>query len=293
MSSFNRSNIPTMSDNPIDIHKATSGGNMTDADYLDDHYVAMQPEYEHMLRLVGIEQGWKVLDAGCGGGSYLPLLSELVGESGHVMATDVAAENVQRVLDRTARAEFRCDVGSRTANVIELPFPDDSFDAVWCAAVTQYLTDDEVLTAFTEFKRVVRPGGLIAVKEGDFTSFHFGPFPSDVIWRLFIEDLHGTTRGVIRSPEFAATFRALKLEDVTSRTILAERCQPLRPVERRFIQEVFLFMSSLSLRLNISAGDKEMWRALSNVDDPGHILNDDDFFYREPHNVTIGRVPTS
>ena len=69
-----------MSDNPIDVHKATSGGNMTDADYLDDHHVAMQPEYRRYVTLVGIEQGWKVLDAGGGGGSDLPLLSELVGE---------------------------------------------------------------------------------------------------------------------------------------------------------------------------------------------------------------------
>ena len=73
------------------------------------------------------------------------------------MARYVAAEKRQRVLDRTARAEFRCDVGSRMVNVIELPFPDHSFDAVWCAAVTQNLQTMK-FTALTEFKRVVRPG---------------------------------------------------------------------------------------------------------------------------------------
>ncbi len=281
-----------MSDgNPTDTHKATSGGNMTDANYLDDHYAAMQPEYEYMLRMVGIEQGWKVLDAGCGGGSYMQLLTELVGEAGCLVATDLAAENVERVLQRIEQAEFACEVEARTANVIELPFPDDSFDAVWCAAVTQYLSDDEVLVAFNEFKRVVRPGGIIAIKEGDFTSFHFGPFPSAVIWRSFITDMRGMTRGVLRAPEFAATFRRLGLDSVFSRTTLAERHQPLRPVERRFIREVLLFMSSHSLQLDLTDEDKDLWRALRDVDAPQHLLNNQDFFYRESHTVIVGRLP--
>ena len=278
-------------DHSVDTHQATSGGHMTDANYLDDHYAAMQPEYEHMLRSVGIGQGWKVLDAGCGGGSYLRLLTELVGEAGHVTATDLAPENVQRVLERIDRAEFNCDVKARTANVTELPFPDDSFDAVWCAAVTQYLSDDEVVTAFKEFKRVVRPGGLVAIKEGDFTSFHFGPFPSAVLWRFLIQGIHGTARGVLRAPEFAANFRALGLTNIVSRTTLAERYQPLTPVEERFIREVLSFASSLGLESDLSEDDKAVWRALGNMDDPQHILRNENFFYREPHNVTIGRVP--
>jgi cyclopropane fatty-acyl-phospholipid synthase-like methyltransferase len=37
---------------------------------LDNHYIAMQAEYEEQLRWVGLEPGWHVLDAGCGGGSF-------------------------------------------------------------------------------------------------------------------------------------------------------------------------------------------------------------------------------
>ena len=50
-----------------------------------------------MLRWVGIQPGWHVLDAGCGSGSYLSLLTELVGAQGSVSAIDLASENVQRV----------------------------------------------------------------------------------------------------------------------------------------------------------------------------------------------------
>ncbi|UCH25467.1 MAG: class I SAM-dependent methyltransferase [Trueperaceae bacterium] len=283
-----------MSNNhPIDSHNATSGGKMSEARYLDDHYEATKVDYEQMLRSVGIEKGWNVLDAGGGGGSYLRLLTELVGDSGTVMITDLASENVQHVAARIDRGEFRCRVETRTANVVELPFPDDAFDAVWCAAVTQYLSDDEVVTAFNEFKRVVRPGGLVAIKEGDITAWHFGPFPSAVIWRSFIEYMDRPERGFMRAPKFAAMFRAAGLENIVSRTTLIEKYQPLSPVERRFIREAFKYMSSLNLKLDLSDDDKEWWLALSNVDDPQHILNDEDFFYREPHNVTVGRVPTT
>ncbi len=177
--------------------------------------------------------------------------------------------------------------------MVELPFLDDTFDAVWCAAVTQYLSDDEVVVAFNEFKRVVRPGGVVAIKEGDITAWHFGPFPSAVIWRSFIEYMDRPERGFMRAPKFAAMFRALGLERIVSRTTMVEKYQPLSPVERRFIREAFKYMSSLNLKLDLSDDDKDLWLALSNVDDPQHILNDEDFFYREPHNVTVGRVPTS
>ena len=45
------------------------------------------------------------------------------------------------------------------------PFPDDQFDAVWCANVTHYLRDDDLRTAMAEFRRVVRPGGMVAIKD--------------------------------------------------------------------------------------------------------------------------------
>jgi hypothetical protein len=45
---------------------------LADTEWLDNHYLAMQPEYEDMLRWVGLQSGWKVLDAACGTGSFLP-----------------------------------------------------------------------------------------------------------------------------------------------------------------------------------------------------------------------------
>lgn len=60
----------------------STGHALSAAAWLDAHYLAAQPEYEAMLRSAGFQRGWRVLDAGCGGGSYLPLLAEMVGPHG-------------------------------------------------------------------------------------------------------------------------------------------------------------------------------------------------------------------
>jgi len=56
-----------------------------------------------ILREVGIKPGFRVLDYGCGPGSYIAPLAELVGKSGKIYALDVhplAVRAVQRVASR-------------------------------------------------------------------------------------------------------------------------------------------------------------------------------------------------
>ena len=57
----------------------STGHTLSESSYLDARFLAAQPEYKDMLRWVGVEKSWHVLDAGSGGGVYLPLLCELVG----------------------------------------------------------------------------------------------------------------------------------------------------------------------------------------------------------------------
>lgn len=41
-------------------HVSSTGHNFAGAEWLDAHFLAMQPEYEEMLRWVGLQQGWHV-----------------------------------------------------------------------------------------------------------------------------------------------------------------------------------------------------------------------------------------
>jgi len=63
----------------IQTHASSTGVVLATVDWLDIHFEACSPEYALMLRSVGLQAEWHVLDAGCGSGSSLPLLAEIVG----------------------------------------------------------------------------------------------------------------------------------------------------------------------------------------------------------------------
>jgi ubiquinone/menaquinone biosynthesis C-methylase UbiE len=160
-------------------HATTSTGHaLAEASYLDSHFLTCQPEYEAMLRSVGIQPGWHVLDAGCGGGSFLPLMAELVGANGKISVLDFAPENVAAVEAQVKSDKFPCMVEARVGSVTALPYEDNIFDAVWNANVSQYFTDQELPTILAEFRRVVRVGGLVAVKEAEATNWQTQPTTS-------------------------------------------------------------------------------------------------------------------
>lgn len=76
---------------------SSMGHTLAAGTYLDAHFTMCRPEYEVMLRSVGLQSGWHVLDAGCGRGSYLPVIAEAVGPAGEIAALDLAPENIATV----------------------------------------------------------------------------------------------------------------------------------------------------------------------------------------------------
>lgn len=119
---------------------------------------ASMPELEKRLRLVfgGLLEesdvrGKDVLDAGAGTGWFSRGLARW---GGRVTSLDVGPELMAEV---RKKCESRLVVGS----VLELPFPDASFDAVLCTEVIEHTTDPR--RAVAELCRVLRPGGALAL----------------------------------------------------------------------------------------------------------------------------------
>src|SRR6185437_2199159 len=106
-------------------HASSTGQGFTEGAWLDVHFEAARPEYEAQLRAVGIQPGWRVLDAACGSGSFLPWLAELVGPDGQLAALDLAPENVALVERRIAEWGLPYPVEARAGTVLDLPYLDD------------------------------------------------------------------------------------------------------------------------------------------------------------------------
>ena len=111
-----------------------------------------------LLRAARLEPGQRVLDAATGTGIAAQAALAVVGPHGHVTAADVSQAMVDRARQRLAGS-------SNTSVVVEdgqsLSFHDGNFDAVLCSLGLMFFADPA--RGLSEFHRVVRPGGFVAV----------------------------------------------------------------------------------------------------------------------------------
>jgi ubiquinone/menaquinone biosynthesis C-methylase UbiE len=97
-----------------------------------------------------------ILDAGCGTGSMLTWLGRFQGA--RVIGADISSDALGFCRERGQDA-------LATASVLDLPFPDRSFDLVISADVLQHLPDPPGDTmALREALRVLRPGGYLYIR---------------------------------------------------------------------------------------------------------------------------------
>jgi ubiquinone/menaquinone biosynthesis C-methylase UbiE len=99
----------------------------------------------------------RALEIGAGTG-YFTLNLLRAGVIGEAVATDISPGMLGR-LERSA-GELGLAVETAACEAEELPFDDDSFDLVFGHAVLHHLPD--LAAAFREFRRVLRPGGVVA-----------------------------------------------------------------------------------------------------------------------------------
>src|SRR6266511_4943190 len=99
-------------------------------------------------------RGLDVLDAGCGAGAFLDVVAPYAER---VVGVDLS-ESVE-----SAYASMRSHAGVDVVqgDLVQLPFPEESFDFVYCIGVIQHTSDPEA--AFKSLARMVRPGGTLAV----------------------------------------------------------------------------------------------------------------------------------
>lgn len=216
-----------------------------------------------------------------------------MGSNGHISAYDMAPENIEAVDTLVENKQFPCPVETKVGNVTSLPYEDDAFDAIWCANVTQYLTDDELSQMLAEFRRVVRPDGMIAVKELDLTTNLYYPFDPTMIWRLFDAVRHHRpqVQGNVRTIQLPTWFKQAGLVNVGFKTYLSERQAPLRPIEQGYIRNKLKFHAKMAESVDLPEQDMVVWRELADFDSPGHILKSPDFYLREGHIVIVGQGP--
>jgi len=114
-------------------------------------------EAEHLTRYwwsAALARDRRVLDAGCG----MAYGSALLADAG---ATTVTGVDLAEDVILAARAAVGGRVDLHAGDVRSLPFEDDAFDLVVCFEVIEHV--EEQARVLDEFRRVLAPGGLLAI----------------------------------------------------------------------------------------------------------------------------------
>ena len=130
--------------------------------------------------LARLTPGANVLDVGCGPGTITADLAARV-PGGQVTGIDAAADVLAEARAEAGR-RGQANVRFETGDVYRLAFGDGTFDVVHAHQVLQHLSDP--VAALAEMRRVCRPGGLVAARDGDYGGMFWYPEDPELAeWR--------------------------------------------------------------------------------------------------------------
>lgn len=121
-----------------------------------------EPNEAFSRRLVELSAGGRMLDVGTGPG-HIPLLVTALIPGSHIVGVDLSANMLQIAERRRAASAFADRIEFRLADAKGLPFPDQSFDAVFSNTILHHIPDPRPFVA--EAWRVLRPGGAFLIRD--------------------------------------------------------------------------------------------------------------------------------
>jgi ubiquinone/menaquinone biosynthesis C-methylase UbiE len=142
-------------------------------------------EVDAAYLLPRLRPGMRLLDVGCGPGSITVGLARAVAP-GETVGVDLVAEVIEEARARGVEAGIE-SLRFETADAYALDFAGGSFDVVHAHQVLQHVA--RPVEALREWRRVLRSGGLVAVRDADYgTMTHWPPSPQlDRFFALYRE----------------------------------------------------------------------------------------------------------
>lgn len=137
-----------------------------------------------------LEKGDKVLDLGCGEGRHV--ISAYVEEEVDAIGVDLSLDDLKTTHEKFKPFEEEGNAARTfklmSANALQLPFADNTFDKVICSEVLEHIPDYE--GALKEIERVLKPGGLFCASVPRF-------WPEWVCWH-YSDEYHENPGGHLR-----------------------------------------------------------------------------------------------
>ena len=111
----------------------------------------------------GIDEGFIVIDFGCGPGSYVEKASQLVGDEGRVYAVDVHPLAIKSIKERARRKNLE-----NVAPILSTGYPVDidshSADVIYALDMFHHIKDSKGF--LKELHRLLKPSGTLFIESG-------------------------------------------------------------------------------------------------------------------------------
>lgn len=168
------------------------------------------------LEWLNLPDGLRWIDVCCGSGVLTEAIVERNAPTA-IVGVDISPEQINFARQHRARHNVTFEI----ANAMSLPFADASFDVAVCGCGLNYIPNP--YQGLVEFRRVVRPGGILAIYVWDYE--HGAKFLRE-FWDVAIA-VDGEAASFDQARRFPmcteaglrALFAQVKLEDVTARPL--------------------------------------------------------------------------
>jgi len=254
----------------------------------------IEPELRQAIAGLGLKDGMRILDAGCGTGEALQWLSDAVAPQGAVVGLDLAAAHVA-----AARAHAPRGVLVLQADVRQPPLAPCSFDLVWSVNTVNHLR--EPLAGVHGLAKLLAPGGRMAVGQSALLPEMFFAWDSRLerltteAVRQYYRERYGLSERVLSDTRsIVGLLRRAGFLNVRAHTSMIERVSPLNTADQAYLLEA-IFRDTWGERLRPYLSGED-YAELTDLCDPLHAsfaLRRPDFHFLQTFTLAVGHLPAA
>lgn len=224
-------------------------------DRLLAHAAIWDPVTQRRLDEIGVTEGWRCLEVGAGSGTITRWLAGRVGDTGHVVATDIEPKWL-RSLDAPNVQVERHDVTTD-------PLEESAYDLICARLVLVHLPDPHETVA--ALLRALVPGGWLLIEDYDLATLPVCDPPDDTWHKVAsapIELLRMAGRDPHLGAKLTGVLRAAGAADIDTEAVAFPRRMPQVPSwQTQFVE----FRERLINARLVSTADVD--KVIANFDD--------------------------
>jgi len=250
-----------------------------------------EPELRAAIAALEIAPGSHILDAGCGTGLQSMWLADAASPNGTLTAVDISEAHASVARSRLRDAPISASVEVR--DVARMEVGPQSFDLVWCSNTLNHL--ERPVETLARWRAGLRTVGRVAIAQSAFLPEMM--FAWD--WRLeteitracrqFYRDKYGLSAADTTDARNLVGFmRRAGFAHVTPRTIVIERCSPLRSADTDYFIEAIFNGYWRRVHSYLTAADAEALTRLTDPASSDYALARPDFHFLMTYTLVVG-----